>query len=191
MFGWDWREVILLYWLENIIIGLIALVRMIRTTNTFVVPGSTSTLTPGQVNVRIPPLVIKLFSCVFFILHYGIFTSVHGMFVFILINQGFGEAQSFPPLNYTPIIILWLVMLIVQVGRELMQPSSGANMRDIISAPYKRILPLHFAIIIGGFVMASLDLPAAAAILLIVLHAVFDIFGGLSRRFESPATILK
>ena len=64
-FGWSVFEVLFLYWFENVAIGATHAIRMEISTRTNAVAGGRSTTT-------------------FFMLHYGLFTFVHGVFVITL-----------------------------------------------------------------------------------------------------------
>jgi hypothetical protein len=66
--GWSPFVVMLLFWFENVVIGVLHVVRM-------VVTGARH----GTAN-----LLGSVFMSVFFTLHYGVFTAVHGMFVLLL-----------------------------------------------------------------------------------------------------------
>ena len=62
-----------LYWFENIIVGLLNVLRM-----AWIPTGDTPAAGIFQ----------KLFTIFFFSVHYGIFTLVHGIFVFSLLGPG-------------------------------------------------------------------------------------------------------
>jgi hypothetical protein len=61
---WSLQQVMLLYWLENAVIGLWNVAKMLRS-------GS-------------PPFVLRLFLACFFTAHFGIFFVVHGIFLMLL-----------------------------------------------------------------------------------------------------------
>lgn len=64
-FGWDLVAILLLYWAENGVIGVFNLLKML-------------TAAQGGFLASVPA---KLFVMPFFTVHYGIFWSVHGVFV--------------------------------------------------------------------------------------------------------------
>lgn len=80
-FGWDWRAVIVLYWQENVTLGLRNVIAMIRT-DRLSDPGQRAVAVNNMpaTSAAAKPMVI-----VFFVLHYGIFTLVHGVFVFLIV----------------------------------------------------------------------------------------------------------
>jgi hypothetical protein len=63
-FGWQVFPIMFLFWLENVVVGAFNVVKMILARG----PGS--------------HVGVKLFLVPFFTVHYGIFTLVHGVFVF-------------------------------------------------------------------------------------------------------------
>ena len=70
LFGWRLFDIMALYWLENGIIGLYNVIKMLLSRS-----GAM-----GSVN--------KAFTIPFFIVHYGLFWAVHGIFVFLLFSEG-------------------------------------------------------------------------------------------------------
>ena len=85
--GWDVTAILLLYWIENIVIGLFNVVKMLSVR-----------LETGQSRST------ALFTTGFFILHYGGFTAVHGIILFHLLGLSDGENPLFPPQDWeTPL----------------------------------------------------------------------------------------
>jgi len=151
--GWDWRPVVLLYWLENVTIGgtvFIALVRRARGPE-------------GQGG----------FPAMFFLMHYGIFTLVHGLFVIVLIAIAptlTGTAVT--PFDAWWIVPVWLVGALVQWFLALRAdppPSAG------VARAYGRVIVLHVVILGAVWLIATFGLPAIVAVALVVLHAVVDV----------------
>src|SRR5580693_9053500 len=72
VFHWDVFSILFLFWLENVIVGGVNVLKMILA---------------GTGAKDLPPYgstvfwVIKIFLIPFFCLHYGMFTFVHGMFI--------------------------------------------------------------------------------------------------------------
>jgi hypothetical protein len=78
-FGWSLWTILVLYWLENGIVGVWAVARILTAAGP-VVPGTAGmALTLGQVMPAVRPFVAA-----FFLVHYGLFWLVHGVFVFAL-----------------------------------------------------------------------------------------------------------
>lgn len=189
-FGWDWRSLILLYWLENITVGLRNAISMARTERT-ADPGASGRFT---VNGRPAESASKPFLVLFFVFHYGLFTLVHGVFVMIIVFAGgfglFGEAESTGIdavggewLGLGGILLVWGIASVVQIIADLFVPrASLPPAASLFLAPYGRILALHVTIILGAWLIASLGWPPSAAILLVALHFALDLWSPFGRR---------
>lgn len=174
-FGWDWREVLLLYWLENISVGIVALI------NIFKAPigakrSETGVIIDDPKAKGVENVASRVFMALFFCIHYGLFTLVHGVFVLLIVGGVFGIGG---PLNeglqWAHLIVSWLIIAAIQVLMALTRPAqANDSVNHSFLAPYKRIIALHLSIILGIFIIGLLGLPAAAAILLIGLHLVID-----------------
>ena len=74
-FGWQVFPIMFLFWLENVVVGAFNVLELIMA------GGSGS------------PAAVKIFLVPFFTLHYGIFTLVHGVFVFTMFGADWRGAQ--------------------------------------------------------------------------------------------------
>ena len=170
--GWDVGSIVVLYWMENLIIGGYTLLKMLVT-------GALGAL----------PLIL------FFCLHYGGFCAVHGVFVLEL-TQFAGTAASTPgaqdwpgPLALVQPIIAaaprefqWAVLaLLLSHGASFMLLFLGqgeyrrSTPKQLMNAPYKRIAVLHIAVIAGGFLVAKMGSPLGLLSALVALKTGMDI----------------
>lgn len=178
LLGWDWREIVLLYWLENISLGVAMVIMMLRSADA---PGGDDPAHIGELRVngrlmRGPGAGRALAG--FFALHYGVFTLVHGVFVLLLVAGVFLPAMSEPsPVNWLSALAVWLVGGTAQVLAARFGPLPERRGQRLMLSAYPRMIVLHVSVILGIVLIASLDWPAAAAILLIALHAVVDLTG--------------
>ena len=181
LFGWDWREVLLLYWLENITVGIVTFIKIIRSPAPDTTPtGAFVFRQAGRGNP-----IAKVFLAGFYAMHYGMFTLVHGVFVFVIINF-FGADASTNVLGMLGNVLpLWFLVTVVTTIITAAKSSHFMEAGDMLS-PYKRIFALHISIILGIFAIVLLQLPSAAAILLIVFHVVVDLW--MFRRPLLPKT---
>ena len=164
--GWRVFDVLLLFWAENVIIGVFNVLRML------------------VVAKRREPSAVGL--AMFFTLHYGIFTIVHGVFVVTL----FGAAAESPLPAFAglaaPGLALPLAALVAShgvsflanfvFGGEMDRVSAGA----LMAAPYGRVVVLHVTIIFGGFAVAASGAPVLALALLVALKIVVDLAAHLA-----------
>ena len=169
LFGWDVFAVVFLFWLENVVVGFFNVLRML-----WVERGAERM--PAQKIAVVP----------FFIVHYGLFTGIHGTFVFGL----FGEAVSvggFPTLEHVIDVIaaygLWVAVLalVLSHGFSFIQNYVAAQeyrrvtLQQLMTHPYRRVVVLHLTILLGGFLVMVLQLPGIAVALLVALKIGIDL----------------
>lgn len=173
VFNWGWQsfDLIFLYWLENLIIGLFTLLRML--------------VRPYRHGVD---LVMPLFLAPFFTLHYGLFCLGHGSFVFSLFAEGRFESRGMTGVlhHIWPVLqdnhLLWaaICLLLLQLFDWLRQVARKGlgfdSVRQLMVAPYRRIVVLHITIIASGFALGALEEPLAGLIILVLLKTAFDIY---------------
>ncbi len=192
LLGWDWREVILLYWFENISIGLAMVVTLWRTahaptaapataapsTATAPTPTaapqdpSTHDQTPNVQNMEGP--VAGTFLAGFFAMHYGMFTLVHGVFVLLLVGGIMAPVESATAINWWGVLVVWVIGTVVQLRAAIVGPLPRLRGTLLMFSVYPRIFALHLTIILAVFVILAFQWGAAAALLLIGLHALFN-----------------
>lgn len=182
--GWGAAPLVLLYWLENLIIGAVALARMIAT------------------SVKEHPigLIGMIFLGPFFTVHYGMFCFVHGIFVnaFAFGDAPEGGGQGFPSpfglienalssganmSTFVLVIIALQVFLFVQdfiLRGEYQRTTVDKEMM----APYGRIIVLHIGIFAGAFAMAAMGEPLWGVLGLIILRALWGVFLSVRRRLR-------
>ncbi|MBX9472973.1 MAG: hypothetical protein KL788_13355 [Chryseoglobus sp.] len=177
LLGWDWREIVLLYWLENISLGVAMLIKLLRSADA---PGGddpevVGNLTINGRRVRGPGAGRALAG--FFALHYGIFTLVHGIFVVLIIAGVFVPVDSETPVNWWGALLVWIIGGSAQVLAARFGPLPEQRGSRLMLSAYGRIISLHVSVIVGIVLIAELQWPAAAAVLLIALHALIDGIG--------------
>lgn len=195
VFHWDWREILVFYWLGNITAGFAMLRDILRLVKKLEDLSSleqrANQLAERPAPVQLPAAAGKSIAVAFFIFHFGLFTTVHGVFVFALVNSGaFGlQVTDLEPLNIWGIIGIWLLSAIPYLMVRLITPSPYKTATESISATYRRVATLHLAIIGGAFVIAYFNLPSAAAILLIVINMISDLRAPKRHREETPVVV--
>ncbi len=170
LFQWTVFEVVLLFWAENVIIGVLNVLRMLM--------ASAGDAVSWMMKIVLIP---------FFVFHYGMFSLVHGVFVFGLFGgDNFGSSgtpDDFGPMFDSmlqlglavPLLALFSSHAFSFVWNYLGRGEyKNADLRVLMTRPYGRIVVLHITIIIGGFLVMSLGSPLAGLILLILLKIGFD-----------------
>jgi hypothetical protein len=183
IFGWSVSSVVILYWFENIVIGVINVARMLA-------------FSPRGANRHREPAIarhgIKLILVPFFVFHYFCFCAGHGVFVFGLFpdEQGYFAEQTgieligtlfraveifSTPLAFAAaaLTLSHVVSFVVNYlgGREYAQ----LDLRKLMMMPYGRIVVLHLTIIFGGFVTMVLGEPIWLIVVLVLVKVGVDL----------------
>jgi hypothetical protein len=161
--GWKLEEVMVLFWAESAVIGFYTLLKM-------AVVGKW----------------LALFSGMFFVGHFGGFMAGHFLFIYELFVRGI-NAQGIGPgavealtRLFTP---LWPALLALFVSHGVSFATNFLARREyqrttvsrLMTAPYGRIVMMHFTILFGGWVVMLLKNPLPALVLLIVLKVAADL----------------
>lgn len=165
--GWQSFDVIFLYWIENLLIGFFALLRIV--------------VRPYRHPLE---LVLQLLLAPFFTFHYGMFCWVHGSFVISLfgpasLRSAALEDAMFAALQ-TPFVswsvsALLMLRLLDWIGDVRLHGLGGEGVKALMFGPYRRIFVLHLTIILSGFALGALDEPTVGLVLLVVLKTAFDV----------------
>jgi hypothetical protein len=177
-FGWRVFDVLALFWAENLIIGAITVFRM------------------GALLV-LRSVWAALFAIPFFIMHYGAFSTVHGVFVYAFFappDAHRGALSGLATMLLRPDDLFWpflalcashLVSFVVNFLRA--GEYRRVELDELMMLPYRRIMLLHLCLIGGGMfaIHAGETMPALAA--LVFLKIVLDAWTHLEehRRLQS------
>jgi hypothetical protein len=177
-FGWSLFSIMVLYWLENGIIGVFNFFKIgLSSGLANGLPEGSGSRSPAQLNPA-AALFGRVFSMCFFAVHYGIFWAVHGVFVFALFG-GFDSQSSGS--EWSGGMTAAAISLLLSHGASFVVNFLGkreylaASPQQQMMQPYARVVVLHVTILAGGFLVAALGTPIAALVLLIVLKTVIDV----------------
>lgn len=175
IFAWEIGEIMLLYWAESVIIGLINVVKLI-------VVGRWA----------------AVFYAPFFLAHYGAFMAAHMLFVWMFFLRGMaagGDVQVAELVH--ALFALWPALLGLTVSHLLsfVQNFIGRGeftrikLAQQMNAPYRRVIVMQLTIIIGGMLMMLFGSSLPALGLLIALKIVTDVHAHRNerRRAQDPA----
>ncbi|MEO8626408.1 MAG: DUF6498-containing protein [Candidatus Limnocylindrales bacterium] len=174
--GWDVAIILISYWLENGIIGLINIPKI---------------LLAARDNS-----VIGVAVAGFFAIHYGGFWLGHGLFVFIIVGIAtngplgfffgagfpFGGGIPSPSVDRGPQILLIALLLFLSHGISFLfnyvarKEYLNTNPMKQMFQPYGRLVILHVTIIFGAFLVIGLGQPVALVALLVILKTAVDLF---------------
>ena len=179
---WDAFALIALFWMENVVVGVFFILRML-----FADPRD-GALWLG-----------KVFMVPFFCFHYGMFTAIHGVFVFSMLG---GRRYDVPGLSVLEPAAraaadygLWLPLAVLFASHffsfcwnylycgEFRRVALG----ELMSRPYGRVVVLHVAIILGGFGAMALGSPVWALLVLVALKIGLDLTAHLKEHSKAQA----
>jgi hypothetical protein len=174
--GWSPFVVMLLFWFENIVIGVFNVGKMLAT----------------GLRLGAAGLLGGIALSAFFTVHYGIFTAVHGMFVALLfggaeVSRGAMDGGLAGPLaamvdylfaerdGWLAVLAIVLVHLSGFVQWLARTREAPPPLKELMGAPYGRIMILHVTLIASGFLVQALKSPVAGALLLVGLKLAYDL----------------
>lgn len=178
----DWQVffLIALYWMENVIISILNIFRFV----TILVRNKAWD---------------AILMILFFTVHYGMFTGVHGFFVIAMFGE---EAHKTGDglLAVLPAILDQQGMMVAAIGFLASHLFSyfvhflgkeeyrKATTQSLMSAPYKRVVILHITILFGGFLVMSTGESILALSLMVVLKIVIDLWAH-GREHQQPVGV--
>ena len=181
-FDWDLFSILVLYWLENGVIGALNVVKM-GLAQGVGGPGSPVGVRLGTATAGIAGPILRVALIPFFCVHYGIFWLVHGLFVFVM----FGGVlvcvgRDTPSVGPSPTAIgLALLGLTLSHGASFWFNYVGrgefrtASPIALFTAPYGRLVVLHVTILVGGMLAMAFGAPVLALLVLVVLKTGLDL----------------
>lgn len=167
--GWDVASILILYWLENGIVGALNVVRILAAQG----PDQN-----GQAST-----VAKVGLAAFFTVHYGIFWIGHGVFVFVLTSPvtGIGLPAPTAIVESEPSLLLAALALLTSHLASLLFNYFGKGEFRAVSPtsqmflPYPRMVVLHLTIIFGAALVIGLGQPLLLLVLLVVFKTIADL----------------
>jgi hypothetical protein len=175
--GWSVWTILIVYWLENGIVGLFNILKIRRA------EGTGGTASNWTVNGRPGSSLAGASLVSFFIIHYGMFWLVHGVFVLTLpLFMGEpSEAAAIDPGADPVAIVIAVIGLFISHGVSYRLNFIGGEEYKRISpasqmfAPYGRLVVLHITIIFGALAISMTGAPAAAIVILVGLKTAMDL----------------
>ncbi len=180
--GWTVFPLVLLYWLENVVVGGFNVAKMLLA------------------QPRQPVYWLgKAFLIPFFIVHFGGFTYIHG----VLVVAFFGPKGP-DPFNLIPTVLSAIRANQLGWGVASLVASHGfsfywnylkngeyqrASLNALMGQPYSRVIVLHLTILFGGWIVMLLGSPLLALVLLVVIKTAADLRAHTAeRRKFAPVT---
>lgn len=173
---WPAYPLIFLFWVENLVIGVINVMRMVMAD-------------PASVASWISKVVMVPMFCV----HYGIFTAGHGAFL----HQTFGGGSETGPIQdiFTPGLWvtritdlgLWIPVVVLasshlfSFGWNYVRGGEyrTAELKTLMMQPYARVVALHVVVWLGTLAIVRIGSPVWALLLLIGVKTILDLHAHL------------
>jgi hypothetical protein len=192
--GWHVHDILYLYWAENLVIGVLTLVRLL-------VHGS-----------RMGATVMfgALFAAGFFIVHYGIFMLGHGAIIVDIffpediVGAGVGEFEALFAMPFlldiqgfwfamAGVVLADCVIAARDVARDRNRTLELKGLHMIMAAPYGRIVVLHITIIVGALLMQATGADSMFLVVFVVMKIMYDLgiitLSDLKREKEDNAVL--
>lgn len=171
LFDWSVFDIVFLYWIENVVIGIFNVVRMFSCR-----PDPDEFSRAGAVLLGKTGALSTLFFVGFFSVHYGMFCWGHQQFIISLFSDG----RSIYEVMREP--VLWLALAAI-AGSHLYSLfanffGTGEFRRTypalLMARPYGRIVVLHVTILVGGFLITLAGSHVTMLLVLIAVKTLID-----------------
>lgn len=176
--GWSVWQILIIYWLENGIVGIYNVLKMRKAEGT---DEASATVT---INGRRPVGDGSASLIPFFCMHYGIFWLVHGIFVLTLPvfgSMATGGESSFGTTPDPGVLVVALIALLISHGVSYrFNFIGGGEYRRVSPAgqmfkPYGRLMVMHVTIIFGAMAISITGAAIAALAILVLLKIAMDV----------------
>ena len=185
-FGWSLKALLVAYWLESGVIGLLNVPKILTAVGRGDGGSSiTATINGRQVDLSPPANPRDGLSVYasnvpiagFFLVHYGLFWVVHGVFVWTFDAFAVGGVGDVP---FVTVALAGGVTLFSHGGSFVVNFVGRAEYRSVspgtqMSEPYRRVVVLHLTIILGAFLVGASGAPVAALVVMVVVKTVLDV----------------
>lgn len=201
-FGWDAAWLLALYWFENVIVGFFAILRIgfaqgpnpsaldLVSTVARLSGAASPDSEAGSSLSRLLRGASKLGTMAFFLVHYGMFTAIHGVFVYAMFGLPRIELDEafWVPASLFVSHGLSFVLNFMFRGEYL-----GTTPDAEMSRPYGRVAIMHVTILFGAFFLRNLGPAKSALVLLVLLKTAIDLVlhaVSHARYAQRPASVI-
>lgn len=164
--GWSAAAIVFFYWAENLIVGFFNVLKMKRAQG----PIDSLHMT---LNGRPVTEADRSALIVFFVIHYGMFTLGHGVFVLAFFGAGFGGALK----DLTKALPFLAASHGISYTKNFLGQGEyrKVSFAGLFMQPYKRVFVMHVTILLGGAWAQSKGSPLYALIVMIALKTLIDL----------------
>jgi hypothetical protein len=183
-FGWNVFQIVFLFWLENVMTGILTLLKML-------VADPTSIRMWFNKIIKIP----------LFFFEYGMFTFVHGILVLALTlvdnRTVTGDNRTVTGDNWIPDALKtvmdpqlpWVAGILLSshafsfiwnyIGKGEYR---NASLENLMTGSFNRVVVLHLTVLFGGSLMVLYKAPVAFLLPLVAIKIILDIRGHIRER---------
>jgi hypothetical protein len=189
-FGWDVLGILLLYWAESVVIGVVNILRMATCESRGILGDMMPT--PNMARTErlryhnlpgVPQAAAKLFLIPFFIVHYGMFCFGHLTAVVALFAPQGLSADLGATMHELWQSSYWIAIAAIATSHLYSFATNfigngeyqRVNIMSLMKRPYGRIVAMHVAIILGGALVAWLGNALPMLLVLIVAKSILDL----------------
>ncbi len=153
---WDVGTILLLYWLESVVIGILNIPKILFTQSS---------------------LFGNVFLAAFFTVHYGGFSAGHGVFLKEMfdVDLSLNALLVWGPFSLAGLsffISHFVSMMVNHFGKREYKTRTA---NEQMFLPYGRVVIMHITILFGGFLALKFGAPIYALILLIAIKTFIDL----------------
>jgi hypothetical protein len=187
LLNWDVLSIMLMYWSESVILGVINVLRMAVASNEQTQPAF-DPAAPARASEPAPPasrrsFPRKLFRIAFFCVHYGAFCYGHLMAVVMIFTEdrpGTGTladlAELWQPAYWIAVAAIFGSHLFSFFANYIGRGEYRMLGLDrLMGQPYGRIMVMQLTVIVGGALVARFDDTLAMLIVLVLAKIVLDL----------------
>ena len=188
LYEWNVLSILLLYWTESVIIGVLNVARMAVSDSGNVLQGVLALADrpiPDEVRANMPQIggsVLKYILIPFFVVHYGMFCYGHLMAVVGIFGDGGISLRASTSLFEYWQPTFWIAVVAVFASHlySFMANFIGegeykrANLMLLMHRPYGRIIAMHVAIVLGAGLVMWLGSPLPMLLILILIKTGLD-----------------
>ena len=188
LYDWDVLSILLLYWTESVIIGVLNVARMLASDSGDVLQGVLALADrpiPDEVRNSMPKIggsILKFILIPFFVVHYGMFCYGHLMAIVSIFGGGGISLRASTALFEYWQPTFWIAVVAV-FGSHLYSFMANfigegeykrANLMLLMHRPYGRIVAMHIAIVLGAGLVMWLGTPLPMLLILILVKTFLD-----------------
>jgi hypothetical protein len=185
LFNWDVFSIIVLFWFENLIIGFWNVFKMAKSDNQY--PASQQGNTKPQRMTKFPAIP-------FFMVHFGGFCLVHGIFLYTTFFEAEMGRTAFETVGkmfqmlFTSSLVFGAILLFFSHGYSYFVNYIGkkeyalTNVKQLLFQPYGRIVVVHmFIFAAANFLTEQSSEKQILIIPFVVLKTVIDLYGHIKQ----------